>query len=73
MLSFSELEFKWSVHVIDVLINYMLIFLLFPMICLYRGSKKCQKLAILPQIWLMHNEISSYIAMHSTIQMKLHI
>ena len=24
MLSFSELEFKWSIHVIDASINYML-------------------------------------------------
>ena len=56
MLSFSELEFKWSVHVIDAL-NHLhgypyLISLLFTMIYFFHDSEKCEKLAMLPQIWL---------------------
>ena len=51
MLSFSELEIKWSVHVIDALNQlhaiHMYFIFLFPMIYLYYGSK-CEKLAILP-------------------------
>ena len=48
MLSFSDLEFKWSIHVIDALNQvrtcYLyLIFLLFTMIYLYHGSEKCEK------------------------------
>ena len=75
MLSFSELEFEWSVHVIDVLnttcylYNY-LIFLLCPMIYLYHGSEKCQKTSY-HKFGYMHNEIS--IEMHSIIPMKLRI
>ena len=55
MLSFSELEFKWSVYVIATRCYPYLNLLLFhlkPMIYLYRGSEKCEKLAMLPQIWL---------------------
>ena len=49
MLSFSELEFKWSVHVIDALNHQYLISLQFTMIYVYHGSDECEKLAMLPQ------------------------
>ena len=69
MLSFSELEFNTVFMLLSTTCYPYLIFLLLnlkPMIYLYHGSEKCEKLAMLPQIWLTH------IAMHSILQMKLY-
>ena len=62
-VEFSELEFKWSVHVIDELnqLHAIHISLLFPMIYFYHGSEKCKKLAILRTTNMasyMYNKIS---------------
>ena len=46
-VEFSELEFKWSIHVIDALnqlhATHTSISLLFTMIYFYHGSEKCEK------------------------------
>ena len=63
MLSFSELEFKWSVHVINVLNHYMLPILdslLFTMIYFYHGSEKWEKTshATTSMVGYMHAKIN---------------
>ena len=71
MLSFSELEFKWSVHVINVLNQLHTTYTWFPY-CLQwfisiMALRSVKKLAMLPQIWLY-----AYWNKYCNVQMKLH-